>query len=291
MLNLQCCGLCAGHVQWHILAESHSALTPPTCRFHDRGLYYLLYGTEINTDRESATILCYSTVPSWATQINVKALSRNESSIAALGLFCSLWINLYYTEAAVLHWRPALVPVHGSVLCHITMQPHSVLVYALHCIVQCRWSCRKADAATGQYCVTEACVKHNTRYSVFDTRVILFTLFCTFHKQYAEYWNDEEFWIFITCLSNELQFSVSLISPLFSAEMLVSLESGGSKSICSAVSWGTAVSACCVFLPVWDLLRHNGWFTAPYALFGISPQCISTENDNLILLRVYLCFL
>lgn len=99
-----------------------------------------------------------------------------------------------------------------------------------------------------------------------------------------------EFGMFITCLSNKLTctFQFPLLALLFSAEILVSLHSGGSKSICSAVSWGTAVSACRVFLPVWDLLRHNGWFTTPYALFGISPWRISTRSDNLILLRVYL---
>lgn len=110
-------------------------------------------------------------------------------------------------------------------------------------------------------------------------------------KTSVKYWSDAEFWIFITCLSNKLTCTLQfpLLALLFSAEILVSLHSGGSKSICSAVSWGTAVSACRVFLPVWDLLRHNGWFTTPYALFGISPWRISTRSDNLILLRVYLC--
>lgn len=138
--------------------------------------------------------------------------------------------------------------------------------------------------------------------SLYETACSVFNIWCQSYpvshlrfpfwaKHNAKYWNARAVWIFITCLSNKFRGSSQFPCPalLFSAEVLVSLWPGGSKSIRSAVSWGTAVSARWGFLPVWDLLRHNDWFTAPYALFGISPQYISTQSDNLILLSLPVC--
>lgn len=176
-------------------------------------------------------------------------------------------------------------PVRSDALCRVKIPPHSEFTSdaaARHCSV---WvELHKVVPRNISLCETPRSV-FNIWYQGHPVSHLHFPFWA---KHNAKYWSESALWIFITCLSNKLRGSSQFpcLALLLCAEVLVSLWPGGSKSIRSAVSWGTAVSAHWAFLPVWDLLTHSDWFTTPYALFGISPQYISTQSDNLILLSL-----